>query len=62
MGKNENLLTLYVCDSINIIQGHDFSLCVFLQLKAKLDLQTQISSGLANGKKVKQQQSIWPNI
>lgn len=49
MGKNENLLTLYGCDSINTIQGHDFSLCIFLQLKAKLDLKTQISSGLAIG-------------
>lgn len=50
MRKNENLLTLYVCDSINI-QGHDFSLYIFLQLKAKLDLQTQISSGWAMGEK-----------
>lgn len=63
MGKNENLLTLCGCDSINIIQGHDFSLCIFLQLKAKLDLKTQISSGLPiGGKKGRQQQNIWPNM
>lgn len=54
MGKNENLLTLYGCDSINTIQGHDFSLCIFLQLKAKLDLKTQTSSGLAMGGKKRQ--------
>lgn len=53
MGKNENLLAHYACDSTNIIQWHEdfFLLYIFGPPKAKLDLQEQISSGLAMGKK-----------
>lgn len=61
MGKNENLLTHYACDSINIIQWHDFFflLCIFLPPKAKLYQfrlsNVQISSSdqfrLSNGDK-----------
>lgn len=61
MGKNENLLAHYACDSINIIQWHDFFFCsvFFFHRKpsyissglAMFRLAVQISSGLAMGTK-----------